>query len=190
MMAIAVKGQREKIHPHKYLMWITLIGIVMMFAGLTSAYIVKSNQANWLSFNVPIIFWYSTVVIVLSSVTIILSRRAFLKREMGAYKTWLAITTLLGIVFVGMQYFGFTELWSNGITLTRNVSFSFLYVIVGLHALHVVAGVIALIFIYFNSSRTNKREYSSVSIDLMNTYWHFVDILWIYLLIFLSMAGG
>lgn len=189
MMAMAMKGQREKIHPYKYLMWITIIGIVMMFAGLTSAYIVKSNQANWLAFNVPQIFWYSTGVIILSSITIMLSRSAFHNRNRAAYKMCLGLTILLGIIFVGMQYFGFTELWSNGITLTRNVSFSFLYVIVGLHALHVGAGVIALLFIFINAFRTQKKVYSSVSIDLMNTYWHFVDILWIYLLIFLTMAG-
>lgn len=189
MTAIAMKGQRDKIHPYSYLMWITIIGIIMMFAGLTSAYIVKSNQANWLSFNVPLIFWYSTGVIVLSSITIYLSRRSFLRREMALYKMRLMTTTLLGVLFVVMQYIGFNELWNNGITLTKNVSFSFLYVIVGLHALHVIAGVVALVFIFFKSLSNRQLNYSPVGITLMGTYWHFVDILWIYLLIFLSMAG-
>lgn len=188
-MIAVMKETKQRLHPHKYAMWIAIVGIVMMFAGLTSAVIVKRNQANWLSFDVPLIFWYSTAIIILSSITIILSRKAYLNREMKQYKSWMLITTILGVVFVAMQYFGFTQLWDSGITLTRNVSFSFLYVIVGLHALHVVGGVIGLVIIYIRSFSTHKKTYTSVPIDIMNTYWHFVDILWIYLLSFLIMMG-
>lgn len=188
-MIAMMKEEKNRIHPLKFVMWGVCASIVMMFAGLSSAYIVKSAQANWLSFDVPLIFWYSTGVIILSSITIILSRKAFLDREIKKYKSWLGVTTLLGIAFICMQYMGFSQLWSRGITLTRNVSFSFLYVIVGLHALHVLGGVVALIVMYFKSHSFSKKIYSSVTIDLMSTYWHFVDFLWIYLLIFLVMIG-
>ena len=188
-MIAVMKEQKPRLHPLTYTLWIALASIVMMFAALSSAYIVKSNQANWLSFDVPLIFWYSTAVIILSSITIMLSRKEFLNREIGHYKGWLALTILLGAVFIFMQYFGFTELWNTGITLTRNVSFSFLYVIVGLHALHVLGGIIALIIIFLRSYSSRKKVYTSVPIDLMNTYWHFVDLLWIYLLIFLVVIG-
>jgi cytochrome c oxidase subunit III len=186
-MIAVMTGEKNKIHPLKFVMWAACASIVMMFAGLSSAYIVKRNQANWLTYDVPLIFWYSTIIIVASSLTIFLSRKAFINREMAKYKTWLAVTTILGIVFVFMQYTGFQQLWASGITLTRNVSFSFLYIIVGLHALHVVGGVVALVVLYLKSFSVKRKNYSAIPIDLMSTYWHFVDFLWIYLLIFLVM---
>ena len=186
-MIAVMKEQKTKLHPLKFTLWVGLASIIMMFAGLSSAYIVKRNQANWLTFDIPLIFWYSTAVIILSSITILPCRKAFINREMNQYKSWLAVTTLLGIAFVFLQYTGFKQLWANGITLTRNVSFSFLYIIVGLHAVHVMGGVVALIILYLKSFSTKRKKYSPVSIELMETYWHFVDFLWIYLLIFLVM---
>lgn len=186
-MIAVMNEEKNKIHPLKFVMWAGCASIVMMFAGLSSAYIVKRNQADWLTYDIPLTFWYSTAVIILSSITIILSRRAFLNREMKRYRICLGLTTLLGITFVILQYFGFTQLWENGITLTRNVSFSFLYIIVGLHALHVMGGVVALIIMYLKSFSSKRKNYSPVPIELMNIYWHFVDLLWIYLLFFLVL---
>lgn len=184
-MIALMKEEKNRFHPLKFVMWSACASIVMMFAGLSSAYIVKRSQTNWLTFDIPLIFWYSTVLIILSSFTLILCRKAFINREMRQYKRWLAITTVLGIAFVLFQYIGFTQLWASGITLTRNVSFSFLYIIVGLHAVHVMGGVVALIVMYLKSFSARRKNYSSISIELMNTYWHFVDLLWIYLLLFL-----
>jgi cytochrome c oxidase subunit 3 len=82
---------------------------------------------------------------------------------------------------------GFNQLTKEGITFTGNVCYSFLYVIVGVHAIHVLGGVVALLFMLINAYRVRSRNYSSVGIEVMNTYWHFVDLLWIYLLIFLIM---
>ncbi|MEO6187658.1 MAG: heme-copper oxidase subunit III [Ginsengibacter sp.] len=182
-----MKDQKSRIHPYKFTLWIGLASVVMMFAGLTSAYLIKRNLTNWISFEIPLIFWYSTVVIIVSSFTILISRNAFKQRKISSYRRWLFITVMLGIVFVFMQYTGFRELWRNGMTLTRNVSFSFLYIIIGLHALHVLGGIVALIIILIKAFNTRIKNYSSVPIDLMNTYWHFVDFLWIYLLLFLVM---
>ena len=180
---------KQRTHPLKYLLWIALASIVMMFAGLSSAFIVKRSQANWLSFDVPLIFYYSTGVIILSSLTIMIAKKAFADRQMSRYSLWLAVTGVLGILFVVFQIMGFTELWSQGITITRNVSFSFLYVIVGLHALHVLGGLIALLIILIKSYNRKKRIYSPVNIDLMTTYWHFMDLLWLYLLVFMIVEG-
>lgn len=182
-----MNDQRKRIHPHKFTLWVGIGSIVMMFAGLTSAYIVKRNLANWITFDIPTIFWYSTLVIIISSLTIMASRNYFKQGEMTNYRRWLTVTMFLGILFVLMQTFGFINLWKNGITLTRNVSFSFLYIIVGLHALHIVAGVIALLIIFIRAFSVKRKIYSSLPIDLMSIYWHFVDFLWIYLLIFLVM---
>ena len=186
-MIAVMEEPKTKLHPLKFTLWIGLASIVMMFAGFSSAYIVKSNQTNWLSFEIPLIFWYSTAVIMISSVTMLLCKKAFREREMKQYKRWLAVTTLLGIAFVFLQYEGFQFLWASGITLTRNVSFSFLYIIVGLHAVHVMGGIVALVVMYLRSMSVHRKSYSPVPVDMMNTYWHFVDFLWLYLLIFLIM---
>jgi cytochrome c oxidase subunit 3 len=183
--SVAMNDQRKRIHPHKFTLWVGIGSIVMMFAGLTSAYIVKRNLANWITFDIPSVFWYSTVVIIVSSLAIMTSRKYFKQGEMAKYRRWLAVTMCLGSLFILMQTFGFTDLWKNGITLTRSVSFSFLYIIVGLHALHIVAGVIALLIISVKAFSVKRKTYSSLSIDLMSIYWHFVDFLWIYLFIFL-----
>src|SRR6266487_2377149 len=106
-MVLVMKEERKKIHPHKFTLWVGISSIVMMFAGLTSAYIVKRNLANWISFDLPVIFWYSTTIIILSSLTILLSRNYFKRGEMAKYREWLTITMVLGIAFVIMQVFGF-----------------------------------------------------------------------------------
>lgn len=186
-MIAVMTEQKNRTHPHKFTLWIGLASIVMMFTGLTSAYIVKRNLAKWITFDLPVIFWYSTGVIIFSSITIMLSRNFFRQRKIKQYRLWLAVTMLSGIAFLCMQFIGFTQLWNKGITLTKNVSFSFMYIIVGLHALHVVGGVAALAVLLAKSYSIRRKNYSQVPIDLMNTYCHFVGLLWIYLFVFLSM---
>ncbi len=186
-MDLVMNEQNKRIHPHKFTLWVGIGSIVMMFAGLTSAYIVKRNLANWITFDLPVIFWYSTAVIIVSSITIMLARNYFKQRAMFKYRQMLMATMFLGILFIAMQCIGFTQLWNNGITLTKNVSFSFLYIIVGLHAVHVVAGAIALIVIFLKAFSSKTRMYSEIPIEMMNIYWHFVDFLWIYLFIFLIL---
>jgi len=179
--------QRKKIHPHKFTLWIGIGSILMMFAGLTSAYIVKRNQANWVTFELPLAFWYSTAAIVLSSVTLYLAGRSFKEREMQRYQSLMTATIILGVLFVVLQVIGFKQLWSIGITLQKNVSFSFLYVIVGLHGAHVIGGIIALLVLFAKAFSNKTRNYTTVPVEVTSTYWHFVDILWIYLLFFLIM---
>lgn len=184
-MIVAMKQEKKIIHPLKFVMYAGCASIVMIFAGLSSAFIVKRSQGNWISYDIPQIFYYSTAVIILSSVALLLCRKAFVNRQMRQYKMWLFFTTLLGFTFILLQYIGFQHLWASGITITRNVAFSFLYVIVGVHALHVLGGAIALLVMYLNSFSRKRKNYDPIYIDLMNTYWHFVDFLWIYLLVFL-----
>lgn len=184
---VAMEKKNTKIHPHKFNLWVAIASILMMFAGLTSAYIVKRNQANWQTFDLPVAFWYSTVVIVISSFTLMMAVRAFKQRMMSKYRWLMAATLLLGSLFIVLQVIGFQQLWNLGITLQGNVSYSFLYIIVGLHGAHVIGGIIALVVMCLQAFRTNVRNYSIVPVELMNTYWHFVDILWLYLLVFLLM---
>ena len=186
-METAEIKQRNKIHPHKFTLWVGIGSIVMMFAGLTSAYIVKRSQANWVTFDLPVAFWYSTGIILTSSLTLHFSAKAFRERAMAQYRKLMTVTFVLGVLFIITQYVGFREFWKMGMTLQASVSFSFLYVIVGLHALHVIGGVIALIVMSLKAFSNKTRNYSIVPVELICTYWHFVDILWIYLLVFLMM---
>jgi cytochrome c oxidase subunit III len=179
--------KKEKLHPHKFTLWVAIGSILMMFAGLTSAYIVKRNQANWQTFSLPVAFWYSTVIVILSSFTMWLALKSFKERAMSKYRLLMLITVILGAAFIVLQIIGFQQLWYKGITLQANVSYSFLYIIVGLHALHVIGGVIALIVMSLMAFSSKKRNYSSVPVEVMSTYWHFVDILWLYLLLFLLL---
>lgn len=175
---------KKGIHPHKFTLWVAMASIIMMFAGLTSAYIVKSNQANWEIVDTPKEFWYSTLVILLTSVTIQWSLRAFKQREMQKYRMLLAVTGVLGLLFVVLQYLGFQWMWDNGVRLQGSGAGQFLYIIAGLHGLHVLGGVVALLIVILKAFFSNTRTYNAVPVELMSMYWHFVDILWIYLFIF------
>ena len=186
-MTTVAMAQKNKIHPHKFTLWLGIGSILMMFAGLTSAYIVKRNMANWTTFELPVAFWYSTALIIASSIVLFMAGKAFSERSMGRYRLLIAGTLVLGVLFIVFQFIGFSQLWKTGITLTKNVSFSFLYVIVGLHAAHVIGGIIALLVMSLKAFSKKTRNYSTLPVELISTYWHFVDILWIYLLIFLLM---
>ena len=190
-MTTVSTNQRTRIHPHKFVLWIAMGSIIMMFAGLTSAYIVRSNQDNWLRFPLPNIFWYSTVVILFSSVVMHLSVKAFRAREMKRYRRLITITAFLGVLFVTLQFTGFMYLNNHGVQLLghdSNPSASFIAVIIGLHVLHVLGGVIALLLIFFRAYSLRSKNYSSVSIEVASTYWHFVDALWVYLFIFFHLV--
>ena len=181
---IKVNEQRKKIHPHKFTLWVALGSIVMMFAGLTSAYIVKRDQPGWTSFPIPRAFWYSTAVILVSSVTVQMALKAFKEREMVKYRNLITLTAFLGVAFVLLQYEGFKSIWNSGVTLKGAGGGQFLYIIAGLHAAHVLGGIIALIIMFIKAFASKVRRYNSIPVELMSTYWHFVDLLWIYLFIF------
>lgn len=180
---------RGKIHPHKFTMWVAIGSIIMMFAGLTSAYVVKSGQASWQNVNVPAIFWYSTIAILLSSLTMQMSLRAFKDREMIKYRRLIAATFALGIAFILLQWFGFQQLWNSGVNFKGSGAGQFLYVIAGLHALHVLGGIIVLLVIFLKAFFGKTKSYNAVPVEVAGTYWHFVDVLWIYLLIFFLWIG-
>jgi cytochrome c oxidase subunit 3 len=173
-------------------MWVAIGSIVMMFAGMTSAYIVKKNQGNWLAIELPVLFWYSTAVIVASSISMIIASKALQAGKLDSYKAFITLTAILGVVFISLQWMGFKDLELRGVALIgaqSNSASSFLFVITGLHMLHVLGGVIALLVVFFRSFWTKSDQNSIVSVQIVATYWHFVDILWIYLFIFYQMIA-
>jgi cytochrome c oxidase subunit 3 len=187
---IVSSEQNKRIHPHKFTLWVTIGSIVMMFAGLTSAYIVKSNQASWENIKTPQVFWFSTTAILLSSLTIQMALRSFKQREMSRYRFLMALTVIFGAAFVILQCVGFNELWNSGIQFKGVAGAGqFLYVIFGLHGLHVIGGVIALIVMLIKAFFGRTKTYGSTGIEIAAMYWHFVDILWIYLLVFFLWIG-
>ena len=179
-----VVEQNNRIHPHKFTLWVAIASILMMFAGLTSAYLVKREQPGWTSFEVPVEFFYSTAVILISSLTMYFSLKFFRERSMIKYKNTIAVTALLGLAFMSLQFLGFRHLWLDGIVLRGSGAAQFLYIIAGLHVLHVLGGVIALFTLFVRSRNKRIRSYNNVPVEVAATYWHFVDILWIYLFIF------
>jgi cytochrome c oxidase subunit III len=188
-MANVMSVQRNKIHPHKFTLWVGIGSIIMMFAGLTSAYIVKRSQANWKMLEIPEIFWISTITILLSSLTMYLAVKAFRDRNMNKYRSMLSLTAVLGLAFLVLQIIGFMQYRSLDIRLVgagSNASYSFLLAIASLHAVHVFGGVIALVIIARKALSSRKRSYSSVPVEVLATYWHFVGILWIYLILFFN----
>ncbi|WP_245542565.1 cytochrome c oxidase subunit 3 [Segetibacter koreensis] len=193
MMATVSEQQRKRLHPHKFSLWVAMASILMMFAGFTSAYIVKRNDSNWLQFSLPPVFSFSTAVILASSLTMYLAGRSFKARNMVRYRILITVTAVLGVLFVVLQTMGFKYLQEHGVKLIgsgSNPSGSFLGVITGVHMLHVIGGVIVLIVMFIRAFNRRSKNYSLVPIEVASTYWHFVDAIWIYLFIFFNIVSG
>ncbi len=191
--------ERKRIHPQKFMMWLAMASISMAFAGLTSGFMVREAQGNWRLYHLPAVFTYSTIAIFISSITMIMGVRAFKARQMPRYRMLISATLLLGVVFGVLQFAGFYQLYHiaqqvriNGqvlnetatVRLTGNPSESFLFVIAGLHLAHLLGGLIALLFVFFRAFRTKVKTYNATGLEIVASYWHFLDILWIYLFVF------
>lgn len=181
-----VEYRSSSIHPLKFGLWIGIGAIIMMFGAFTSAYVVRRAQGNWFEFKLPDVFLLSTAVILLSSLAMQLTYRAFKKNQERQYKAFLMATFVLGIIFVSLQYAGWQAMNAIGATFTINPSSSFIYVISGLHAAHVIGGigalVVAMVHGFYLPFRPTKRR--KLRLELVAQYWHFVDILWVYLMVF------
>lgn len=172
----------------KPLLWIGIVSIIMLFAGLTSAYVVRADNGNWLVFQLPPIAIVSTAVIIASSLTMFGAQISIKRNKFTATSLLLFITFVLGIVFTYTQYSGWKELTAQGIYFLgkySNASGSFLYLIAVMHLLHLFGGLIGLLITLTKSlqKRYNSQDY--LGIELAAIYWHFLDVLWIYLFLFL-----
>ncbi len=183
---VSKEYRSNNIHPLKFALWVGIATIIMMFGAFTSAYIVRRAAGNWYEFKLPDIFWLSTIVIVMSSLTLHASYRSFVGGMEKRYKSLLVATLVLGLLFVVLQYMGWKAMTDMGATFTINPSSSFVYVISGIHAAHVLGGVTALIVALIHAfalpfKPTPRRR---LRFELVVHYWHFVDVLWVYLFIF------
>ena len=190
-MSLAITGgySRSRIHPQKFTLLVACASIVMMFAAFTSAYIVRKAAGNWLEFELPSVFYLSTGAIVLSSIFLHVSYRAFKRRQVAAYRWLLVAATGAGLAFLALQWEGWQAMQAIGAGLRTNPSSSFVYVISGVHAAHVLGGIavlaVALIHAFGLPFKLTKRR--KLRFEMTLIYWHFVDLLWIYLLIFFMM---
>lgn len=174
-------------NPKKFAMWLFIGSVVMLFASLTSAYIVRQAEGNWLYFELPGILTVSTVIILLSSVTMQWAYWSAKKDKLQLVKTMVSITTLLGVTFLVLQFLGWKDLVASQVYLVGNPSGSFLYVITGLHGLHIISAIVFLIIVLLATFRLRVHSKNLLQIEMCTTYWHFLGGLWLYLFVFLLL---
>lgn len=173
----------------KMMLWFGIISLIMSFMGWTSAFIVSSSREDWLKdFQLPNAFMVSTIFIILSSITFILAKRALKTNNRQMTTVWLLATLVLGILFIYNQFSGFQEIINLGYNFTgptSNVTMSYIYLIAMVHILHVVAGLICLLVVIYNHFKQKYNPTNMLGFELAATFWHFIDVLWIYLFLFL-----
>jgi cytochrome c oxidase subunit 3 len=172
----------------KILLWLIMVSIVMLFAGLTSGYIVRQAESNWQIFDLPKMLDYSTGVIILSSWSLIMGQMAIKKNQTKNLSIFLVITLLLGIAFCITQFAAWSELVRMGIYFTGNPSGSFLYVLTAIHLAHLVGGIIYLTNVTIRSLMGSYSADNHLGIELCGILWHFLGLLWVYLYIFVNVV--
>ena len=181
--------QEKMSRAKKMMLWFGIVSLIMSFAGWTSAFIVSSTRKDWLSdFVLPQPFLISVFVIIASSITLVLSKRALKDNKLQASTVFLVITFALGIYFVVNQFNGFNEIVAQGYHFTgptSNVTMSYIFLIAFVHIMHVVVGLICLLVVLVNQFRKKYSPENMLGFELAATFWHFVDILWVYLFFFL-----
>ena len=174
----------------KPLLWFGMASIVMLFAGFTSAVIVRKGDGEWLQYELPDMFLFSSIIAVISSVFIVVALIAAKKNNQQLLKTGLCLTFLAGLAFVYIQFAGFGQLVDNEIYLTgpsSNPSGSFVYIVAGLHLLHLAGGIIALGIVIFNAIKGRYNSENLLGLQVCSAYWHFMGAMWIYLYVFFRM---
>ncbi len=172
-------------NPRKFILWLFIVSIIMIFAAMTSAYLVRRAEGNWLEYEIPSIFAYSSGVLVLSSLTMHWAYIAAKKDNFNALKLAISITFALGLVFLYMQFQGWVALVDEKVFFVGNPAGSFMYVFTGLHAFHLISGLLVLVSALWAAFRIRIHAKSLNQLEIAATYWHFLDILWIYLFFFL-----
>jgi cytochrome c oxidase subunit 3 len=171
-------------------MWVALASILMLFTALTSAYIVRAaSSSDWKSLPMPRILLLSTTLIIVSSITLEFAKRKLKSGIEGSYKTWLLLTTLLGLGFLGSQLLAWRQLVAQGVYVASHPHSSFFYLLTATHGVHLMGGLLALLYLLFRTRKPldDKRFQSKrvAAAGAVALYWHFMDVLWIYLFLLL-----
>ena len=187
-------GEPLQFSPARYRIaaWVAIASIVMLFTALTSSYIVRSASGNdWRPIAMPKVLWLSTSLILISSVTMEISRRSLKALKDASYGRWLIVTVGLGLGFLGSQLMAWRQLVRQGVYMASNPHSSFFYLFTAAHGAHLLGGIVALSYLVLRT--TKKRETAEGELrrvgaaDAATIYWHFMDGLWIclFLLLFL-----
>lgn len=187
--SIITKTNRAK----KMMLWFGMISMSMTFAGLTSAYVVSSSRADWIQqIELPFAFTLSTLIIILSSGTFYLALKMIQSDNLKAAQGLLLTTLALAIAFVLFQFQGFNGIIDKGYYFTgpeSSITTSYLYVLVLLHLAHLTAGLVIVLNVFFKTLKGKYTQGNTLGFELALTFWHFLDILWVYLFLFVSFYG-
>ena len=174
---------------YKLILLFAMVSMFMMFAGLTSAFVVSKSRADWLKdFQLPSAFYFSTVAILCCSITFHLAKKAIQKDKRSATTSFLLATFALGIVFVILQFVGFRQIVDSGYFFTgsaSSITTTFLYIVTIVHLAHLAGGLISLLIIIYNHFKQKYNSSQTLGIELGAMYWHFLDFLWACLFLFL-----
>jgi cytochrome c oxidase subunit 3 len=192
-----MKSMRSSIYarkdPYLTMLWLGIIGSILVFFFLSITYIALKKSPEWINFNLPVIFWVSTGAILLSSGTLHIANRSFKKEHFSTYRSMLGITFALGLTFTASQILGWYELQKAGVFIKGNLSGAYIYIFSGLHLAHILGGIAVLLYAFRDAVRSSSYIDSYIQslnpikrarLKLISVYWHFVDILWIYLFVF------
>jgi cytochrome c oxidase subunit III len=174
-------------HPKKFAMWLFLASVGMLFAAFTSAYIVRQAEGNWVYFELPSLFYYTTFVIFLSTVTMQWAYWSAKKDNLDRVKWLVSATSVLGLLFLTGQFLAWGELVKMSIHLVGNPSGSFLYLLTGLHGLHLISAIIFLLVVLNSTWKYRVHSKNMAQMEMCTTYWHFLSGLWLYLFVFLLL---
>ena len=177
----------KSVNAKKFALWLFIVSICMLFAGLTSAYIVKKSDGRWLQFDMPDMFLYSTLVLFLSSIAMHWTYLKAKNNSLKAVKIGITATAAIAVVFFYMQYLSWVKLVAQDVFLVGNPSGSFVYIFSGLHLAHLIGGLVFLLVVFLDTMNYKVHSKSMLAIEMCTTYWHFLGGLWIYLYLFLVM---
>ena len=177
----------KSVNAKKFALWLFIVSICMLFAGLTSAYIVKKSDGRWLQFDMPDMFLYSTLVLVLSSIAMHWTYLKAKDNSLKEVKIGITATAAIAMVFFYMQYLSWVKLVAQDVFLVGNPSGSFVYIFSGLHLAHLIGGLVFLLVVFLDTMNYKVHSKSMLAIEMCTTYWHFLGGLWIYLYLFLVM---
>ena len=173
----------------KMMLYFGIASLIMSFAGWTSAFIVSSSRPDWLQdFEMPQPFWISIIIMIVSSITFMIAKRGIKQGNRSLTTIMLLLTFVLGLFFIFNQFKGFNQILDLGYNFTgptSNITVTYIYLIAVVHIVHVVAGLIPVLVVLINHLRGKYSAENIVGFEIAETFWHFVDLLWIYLFFFL-----
>ncbi len=186
-MMTATANSPNQFHALKFALWLAIAAIIMLFAALTSAYIISEGQHSWGKISLPNIFWFNTIIILASSGVMHWTVKSFRQYNQNAYRIGLSVTLILGVAFLIGQYIGWLEMPSLKEGFSKEVSSDYVFVISGVHAAHIAGGLLIMLITLLKSFFKPFNPNKLVNVQMMATYWHFVDVLWIYLFVFFQI---